>query len=74
LPSATEQEINEGPHRIVSDSEWERAVALHSANQAPNEGTGAEAPSHKLANYRKDGTRRSYSGNSEDGQSKLVMI
>jgi hypothetical protein len=51
------------PNGIFSDCEWERAAGLHSANQVPNEATGAEVPSHKLADHRKDGSRRSCDGN-----------
>src|ERR1035437_5486283 len=51
------------PNGIFSDCEWERAAGLHSANQVPNEGTGAEVPSHKLADHRKDGSQRSCHGN-----------
>ncbi len=48
---------------ILPDREWERAAALRSANRTPNEGTGAEVPSHKLVDHRKDGARRSCGGN-----------
>jgi hypothetical protein len=45
LAKPTEQEINEGPQTLsFSDCEWERAAGPHSANQVPNEDTGAEVP------------------------------
>jgi hypothetical protein len=57
LAKPTEQEINEGPQAVSFQIANGNAAELYSANQAPDEGTGAEIPSHKLADHRKDGTR-----------------
>src|SRR5436309_14448168 len=38
---------------ILSDSEWERAAVLHSANRAADEGAGPKISPRKLVCYRK---------------------
>jgi hypothetical protein len=61
-PKPTEQEIEEGPQTIsfqIANGNARQGCIL---DKIPDEGTGTEIPSHKLADYRKDGSRRSCDG------------
>ncbi len=64
LAKPTEQEINEGPQTVsfqIANGNARLGWILQ--NQVPNEDTGAEVPSYKLADHRKDGSRHSCNGN-----------
>ena len=59
----TEQESNEGPQRVSFQIANGNSGSAAFSKLSSNEGTGAEVPSHKLANHRKNGARRSRDGN-----------
>ena len=64
LPKPTEQQMSEGPQAVsfqIANGNARQGCILQT--RFPTEVTGAEVPSHKLADRRKDGTRRACDGN-----------